>query len=175
MKIKDKTFKVLIHEKDLQERIAVMAKAINDDYQGKAPLFIGILNGSFMFVADIMKHITLPSKVSFIKLASYNVMTSSGTVKELIGLNENIFEQDVVILEDIIDSGITIATAIDEFKKRGASSVAVATLLFKPKALKTKVDIDYVGFEIGNEFVVGYGLDYDGLGRNSGSIYQLKE
>ena len=175
MKIKDKTFKILIQEKDLQDKIAIMAKTINDDYKGKAPLFIGVLNGSFMFVADMMKHITLPSKVSFIKLASYAKMESSGTVKELIGLNENIFKQDVIILEDIIDSGITMSTVIEEFKERGASSVAVATLLLKPKSLKTKVDIKYVGFEISDEFVVGYGLDYDGLGRNSGAIYQLKQ
>ena len=174
MKIKDKSFKVLIQEKDLQDKIAVMAETINNDFKGKAPLFIGILNGSFMFVADIMKHINLPSKVSFIKLASYTEMSSSGTVKELIGLNENIFEQDVIILEDIVDSGITMSSVMAEFKERGASSVSVATLLLKPNSLKVKVDIKYVGFEIGDEFVVGYGLDYDGLGRNSGAIYQLK-
>jgi hypoxanthine phosphoribosyltransferase len=175
MKIKDKSFKILISEKDLLERIASMAKEINEDYKGKSPLFIGILNGSFMFVADMMKLITLPSKVSFIKLTSYTEMDSSGTVRELLGLNENIYAKDVVILEDIIDSGLTMTSVIEEFNERGASSVAVATLLLKPKALKTKIDIKYVGFEIGNEFVVGYGLDYDGLGRNSGAIYQLKE
>ena len=174
MKIKDKSFKILIPEQDLQDKIAAMAKTINDDYKGKAPIFIGVLNGSFMFVADMMKHITLPSKVSFIKLASYTEMTSTGTIKELIGLNENIFKQDVIILEDIIDSGITMSTVMEEFKERGASSVAVATLLLKPKSLKVKVDIKYVGFEISDEFVVGFGLDYDGLGRNSGAIYQLK-
>ena len=174
MKIKDKSFKILISEQDLQDKIAAMAKTINDDYKGKAPIFIGVLNGSFMFVADMMKHITLPSKVSFIKLASYTEMTSTGTIKELIGLNENIFKQDVIILEDIIDSGITMSTVMEEFKERGAASVAVATLLLKPKSLKVKVDIKYVGFEISDEFVVGFGLDYDGLGRNSGAIYQLK-
>ena len=174
MKIKDKSFKILIPEQDLQDKIAAMAKTINDDYKGKAPIFIGVLNGSFMFVADMMKHITLPSKVSFIKLASYTEMTSTGTIKELIGLNENIFKQDVIILEDIIDSGITMSTVMEEFKERGAASVAVATLLLKPKSLKVKVDIKYVGFEISDEFVVGFGLDYDGLGRNSGAIYQLK-
>jgi hypoxanthine phosphoribosyltransferase len=174
MKIKDKSFKILIQEEDLQDKIAQMAEAINSDYKGKAPLFIGILNGSFMFVADMMKHINLPSKVSFIKVASYTDMKSSGSVKELIGLSENIFEQDIVILEDIIDSGTTMSTVIEQFKAKGASSVAVATLLLKPKALKINLDIKYVGFEIGNKFVVGYGLDYDGLGRNSGAIYQLK-
>ena len=174
MKIKDKTFKILIKEEDIQDKIEAMAKAINQDYKGTSPIFIGILNGSFMFVGDLMKHITLPGKVSFIKLASYNEMTTSGVIKELIGLNENILEQDVIILEDIIDSGLTITSVIKEFKNKGASSVEVATLLSKPKALKTKIDIKYVGFEIGNEFVVGYGLDYDGLGRNTGAIYQLK-
>ena len=174
MKIKDKTFKILIKEEDIQDKIEAMAKAINQDYKGTSPIFIGILNGSFMFVGDLMKHITLPGKVSFIKLASYNEMTTSGVIKELIGLNENILEQDVIILEDIIDSGLTITSVIEEFKNKGASSVEVATLLSKPKALKTKIDIKYVGFEIGNEFVVGYGLDYDGLGRNTGAIYQLK-
>ena len=174
MKIKDKTFKILIEEADLQDKIVEMANAINKDYAGKSPLFIGVLNGSFMFVADMMKHISLPSKVSFIKLASYTEMESTGTVKELIGLNENIFKKDVIILEDIIDSGLTMMSVIEEFKERGASSVAVATLLLKPKSLKVKVEIKYVGFEISDEFVVGYGLDYDGLGRNSAAIYQLK-
>ena len=118
MKIKDKTFKILIKEEDLQDKIATMAKAINQDYKGKSPIFVGILNGSFMFVGDIMKHISLSSKVSFIKLASYNEMTSSGIIKELIGLNEDIFEQDVIILEDIIDSGLTITSVIEEFKNK---------------------------------------------------------
>ena len=174
MKIKDKSFKILLTEEEIQARVAHMAKAISKDYKDKSPLFIGILNGCFMFVADVMKNVKVPAKVSFIKLASYSEMVSSGAVKELIGLNENIFKKDVVILEDIIDSGNTIASVVEQFTDRGAASVAVATLLLKPEALKTKVDIKYVGFEIGNEFVVGYGLDYDGLGRNTKDIYQLK-
>ena len=174
MQIKDKSFKILIKEEDLQARIKELAKEINKDFKDREPLFIGILNGCFMFITDIMKDIKLSSKVSFIKLASYTEMVSSGAVKELIGLNENIFKQDVIILEDIIDSGNTIASVIEAFKERGAASVTIATLLLKPEALKTEVDIKYVGFEIGNEFVVGYGLDYDGLGRNTRDIYQLK-
>ena len=174
MKIKDRSFKILIKEEELQARIKKMARQINQDYKDREPLFIGILNGCFMFISDIMKEIKLPSKVSFIKLASYTEMVSSGSVKELIGLNENIFKKDVIILEDIIDSGNTIASVSEAFKERGASSVTIATLLLKPEALKTEVDIKYVGFEIGNEFVVGYGLDYDGLGRNTRDIYQLK-
>ena len=174
MKIKDKTFKILISEEDLQTRITAICKAINKDYKDKKPLFIGILNGSFMFVADVFKNITLQSEISFIKLASYTEMTNSGSIKELIGLNENLFKRDIIILEDIIDSGRTISSVLEEFKLRGASSVEVATLLLKPDALKVDIDIKYIGFEISNEFVVGYGLDYDGLGRNSRSIYQLK-
>ena len=174
MKIKDKSFKILIKEEDLQSRIAAISKAINKDYKDKNPLFIGILNGSFMFVADILKDISLQCEISFIKLASYSEMTSSGSIKELIGLNENLFNRDIIILEDIIDSGRTISSVLEEFKLRGASTVEVATLLLKPDALKLDVDIKYIGFEIGNEFVVGYGLDYDGLGRNERSIYQLK-
>ncbi len=174
VKIKDKSFKILITEDKLQDRIAVIGKSINKDYRNKAPLFIGILNGSFMFVADIMKNITLPSEVSFVKLASYKEMASSGTVKELIGLNENLFDRHVIILEDIIDSGLTISSVMAEIKSRGAASVEVATLLLKPAALKVDVNIKYTGFEISNEFVVGYGLDYDGLGRNTTAIYQLK-
>jgi hypoxanthine phosphoribosyltransferase len=174
MKIKDKSFKILLTEEEIQARVAQMAKAITKDYKDKSPLFIGILNGCFMFVADMMKNVKVPAKVSFIKLASYSEMVSSGAIKELIGLNENIFKKDVIILEDIIDSGNTIASVVEQFNDRGAASVSVATLLLKPEALKTKVDIKYVGFEIGNEFVVGYGLDYDGLGRNTKDIYQLK-
>lgn len=174
MKIKDKSFKVLIKEEELLARIKQLAKEINKDYKDKSPLFIGILNGCFMFTSDIFKEINLSCKISFIKLASYSEMASTGAVKELIGLNENIFKKDVIILEDIIDSGNTINAVLEEFRERGAASVEVATLLLKPEALKSKIDIKYVGFEISNEFVVGYGLDYDGEGRNSRDIYQLK-
>ncbi len=175
MKIKGKSFEVLISEEDLLKRVKLIADEINRDYGGMNPLFVGILNGAFMFVSDIMKRISLQSEISFIKLASYTKMTSSGSVKELIGLNDNIFNRHVIVLEDIIDSGNTISTVLDEFKSRGAASVEVATLLLKPKALKVDLDIKYIGFEIRDEFVVGYGLDYDGLGRNSSAIYQLKE
>ena len=175
MKIKGKSFEVLIGEEELLKRVKLIADEINKDYKEMNPLFIGILNGAFMFVADIMKRISLQSEVSFVKLASYTKMSSSGSVKELIGLNDNIFDRHVIVLEDIIDSGNTISTVLEEFNSRGAASVEVATLLLKPEALKVDLDVKYVGFEIGNEFVVGYGLDYDGLGRNSSAIYQLKE
>ena len=174
MKIKDKSFRVLIKDEELQERVVSIARKINKDYKGKSPLFIGVLNGSFMFVSDLMKHVKVESKVSFIKLSSYSEMASSGTVKELIGLNENVFNKDVIILEDIIDTGLTMSSVIESFKDRGASSVEIATMLLKPDSLQVELDIKYIGFEISDDFVVGYGLDYDGLGRNFKDIYQLK-
>jgi hypoxanthine phosphoribosyltransferase len=174
MKIKDKFFEVLIKDEDLQQKVISIANRINSDYKDKSPLFIGVLNGSFMFVSDLMKHITIQSKLSFIKLSSYSDMSSSGKVNELIGLNENVFQKDIVILEDIIDSGLTMSSVIESLKDRGASSVEIATMLLKPNSLKTELDIKYIGFEISDDFVVGYGLDYDGLGRNSKDIYQLK-
>jgi len=174
MKIKNKSFKVLIDEHTLQDKIASLAHKINKDYKDKRPLFIGILNGSFMFVADIMKTVNIESEISFIKLASYTEMSSSGNVRELIGLSENLFNRHVVVLEDIIDSGLTISSVLEELKERGAASVEIATMLLKPEALKVDLAIKYVGFEITNEFVVGFGLDYDGIGRNTRAIYQLK-
>lgn len=174
MNIKDKSFRILINEEDLQNKIASIARKINKDYKDRSPLFIGILNGSFMFVADLMKRVNIESSVSFIKMASYSQMDSTGTIKELIGLNENIFKKDIIILEDIIDTGLTMASITEEFKDRGASSVEVATLLLKPNSIQVDLEIKYIGFEISDEFVVGYGLDYDGLGRNSRAIYQIK-
>ena len=174
MKIKDKSFKVLIKDEEIQEKVVSIARKINRDYKDKSPLFIGVLNGSFMFVADLMKHVKIESRVSFIKLSSYSDMSSSGEIKELIGLNENVFKRNVVILEDIIDSGLTMSSVIESLKDRGAASVEIATMLLKPNSLQVELDIKYTGFEISDDFVVGYGLDYDGLGRNYKDIYQLK-
>lgn len=174
MKIKDKEFEVLITAEELNQKIKILAEGINADYKGKNPLFIAILNGSFMFAADLMKEIEVECGISFIKLSSYQEMTSTGSVTELIGLNENIFKRDVVIIEDIIDTGGTMVSVLDEFRERGVSSVEVVTLLLKPTALQNNIDIKYLGFEIPDVFVVGYGLDYDGLGRNTKAIYQIK-
>ena len=174
MRIKDKEFDVLITREELSTKVKTMAAAINKDYEGKKPLFIAILNGAFMFASDLMKEIELDCAISFIKLSSYQDMSNTGSVTELIGLNENVFKRDIIIVEDIIDTGGTMKSVLDEFSERGASSVAVAALLLKPGALENKLDIKYVGFEITNEFVVGYGLDYDGLGRNTDAIYQYK-
>jgi hypoxanthine phosphoribosyltransferase len=174
MKIKDKEFEVLITAEELNQKIKILAERINADYQGKHPLFIAILNGSFMFAADLMKEIEVECGISFIKLASYQDMSSTGSVTELIGLNENIFNRHIVIIEDIIDTGSTMTSVLEEFRQRGVSSVEVVTLLLKPAALQDDIDIKYLGFEIPNIFVVGYGLDYDGLGRNTKAIFQIK-
>ncbi|MCB0505495.1 MAG: hypoxanthine phosphoribosyltransferase [Cyclobacteriaceae bacterium] len=174
MKIKDKTFTPLLPAEEIAAKVNTLARQINKDYKGTKPLFIAILNGSFIFAADLLKEIDLECEVSFVKLSSYSEMTSSGTVKELIGINENIFNRDVIIIEDIVDTGNTMRVVLDEFRDRGVKSVEIVSLLVKPEALVNSIDIKYVGFEIPNKFVVGYGLDYDGFGRNTKAIYQIK-
>ena len=174
MRIKDKEFEVLISNEELIAKIKTLAESINKDYEGKNPLFIAILNGAFMFAADLLKEINLECGISFIKLSSYQEMSHTGTVTELIGLTENIFKRNIIVIEDIIDTGGTMKSVLDEFNERGASSVEVVSLLLKPGALQNELDIKYVGFEISDEFVVGYGLDYDGFGRNTDAIYQYK-
>jgi hypoxanthine phosphoribosyltransferase len=151
-----------------------MAEKMNNDLNGKKPLFICILNGSFMFAAELFKRIDLiDSEISFVKLASYNGEQTTGNVKQLIGLNEKIEGRTVVVLEDIVDSGITIDNIQDQLKKLKPKKVSVATLLLKPDALIKEVELDYVGLEIPNDFIVGYGLDYDGYGRNLNDIYSV--
>lgn len=174
MLVKDKEFEKFISKEDLAKKIFDLAEQINTEYEDKRPLFIAILNGSFMFAADLMKEINIESEISFVKVASYEEMESTGNVKQLIGLNENIFNKDVIIIEDIIDTGRTIIKILEEFKSLGANTVEVVSLLLKPKSAAVKDHFKYVGFEIEDKFVVGYGLDYDGLGRNLKDIYQLK-
>lgn len=174
MIVKDKEFVKYISSEELTQKIKALAAGINKEYKDKKPLFVAILNGSFMFAADLMKEIDIESEISFVKVASYEEMESTGNVKQLIGLNENIFNKDVIIIEDIIDTGRTIVKILEEFKSLGASSVEVVTLLQKPKSAEVKDQLKYIGFEIPDKFVVGYGLDYDGLGRNLKDIYQLK-
>lgn len=174
MIVKDKNFIPYLNEEEIQKKIKKLASSINTDYKEKKPLFIAILNGSFMFASDLFKEIKLECEISFMKLSSYNEMTSTNTIRELIGINENVFNRDVIIIEDIVDTGHTMKNVLEQFKDRGVKSVEVVSLLIKPEALINPVKIKYVGFEIPNKFVVGYGLDYDGFGRNSKSIYQLK-
>lgn len=158
----------------IQQRIAQMGHLISTDYQGKDPLFIAVLNGAFMFAADLLRNISIPCEISFVKLSSYKEMKSTGTISQLVGLNADISGRHVIILEDIIDSGTTISWTLTALAKASTSSVEIASLLLKPEALTSSVRVKYLGFKIPNKFVVGYGLDYDGLGRNTASVYQIK-
>ena len=172
MKIKDLSFKKFIARVKVQQKVALLAEQINEDYADKAPIFLPILNGSFMFASDLIKQIKAPSKISFVKVSSYAGTTSSGQLKTLIGLEESLFNQHIVIIEDIVDTGLTLQKIVEELKGLGAKSVEVVALLRKQPAREKMIEVKYVGFEIDNEFVVGYGLDYDGLGRNLEDIYQ---
>ena len=171
----DKTFKVFISEKEIEEIVENIAQKINaSDIEN--PLFIAILNGSFLFAADIMRKITIPNvEISFIKLSSYSGTQTTGKVDQIIGLGKNIEGRNIVVLEDIIDTGITLEKIINLLQKENVANIKIATLLFKPKAYQKDITIDYVGKEISNDFVVGYGLDYDEIGRNLPHIYKLKE
>lgn len=169
----DREFSVYITEDEIQSRITALAEKINEDLKGQDVLFFGVLNGVFLFAADLFRQIKLECQVSFIKLASYDGTASTGKIKELIGWNEDITGKTVVVLEDIVDTGATLERVIGELKLRKAADVKICTLLFKPEAYTRDIPIDYIGFEIQNNFVVGYGLDYDGYGRNLKAIYKL--
>lgn len=172
MQIKDLQFKKFIIKSKVKQQVLLLAERINADYKDKSPVFLPILNGSFMFAADLIKNVEVPCKVSFVKVSSYAGTTSSGQLKTLIGLEESLFNQDIIIIEDIIDTGLTLQKIVDELKSLGTKSVEVVTLLRKKEAREKKLEVKYVGFEIENEFVLGYGLDYDGYGRNLQDIYE---
>jgi hypoxanthine phosphoribosyltransferase len=173
IKIYDKTFRELITEKAILERIDELARQINGDLAGKEVVFLGILNGAFLFAADLFRRIDFQARISFIKLASYQGTISQGSIKELIGWNEDIKNKIIVVIEDIVDTGNTLERIVDELVIRKASEIRIVALLYKPGAYKKDIHLDYVGFEIPNDFVVGYGLDYDGFGRNLPSVYTL--
>ena len=173
IKVLDRVFSEYITEDEIQSRITAMAEKITEDLQGRDVLFFGILNGAFLFAADIFRQIKLNAQISFIKLASYEGTGPSGKIKELIGWNEDMTGKTVVVIEDIIDTGSTMERIIGELTLRKAVDVKICTLLFKPEAYTKDIPIDYIGFEIPNNFVVGYGLDYDGYGRNLKSIYKI--
>ncbi len=175
VKVLDKTFKPFISSKQISERIKEISRQINSDLKGDDLLFIGILNGSFMFVSDLFRLIEMDAQISFLKLSSYDGMESSGNIRRLIGLNEDLTGKTVVVIEDIIDTGRTLQGIVSDLNKRGAKSIKVVTLLLKPDAYDGDYNIDYIGFKIPNDFVVGYGLDYDGFGRNLDSVYTLAE
>lgn len=172
MQIKDLQFKEFISKSKVREQVSLLAEQINRDYKDKSPVFVPILNGSFMFAADLIKQIELPCRISFVKVSSYSGTASSGQLKTLIGLEESLFNQDIIIVEDIVDSGLTLQRIVEELKSLGTKSVEVVALLRKQTAREKPIEVKYVGFEIDNEFVLGYGLDYDGFGRNKQDIYQ---
>ena len=162
-------------EQEVQQRIKELGQQISTAYEGKTPLFISILNGSFMFSSDLLKHISIPCEICFIKLASYKGTTSTGHVITAIGLDVPVKHRDVIILEDIVDTGKTLATFLPELMNQQPHSLSICCLLHKPEATLHHLNLQYVGFEIPNKFVLGFGLDFDGLGRNSAAIYQLLE
>ena len=173
IQIKDKRFTISIPEKDILREVDRVANEISRDLKSQNPLFLSVLNGSFMFTADLMKRITIPCEVSFVKLASYQGIASTGTIKEVIGLNEDITGRTIVIVEDIVDTGLTMQRLLETLGTRNPREIHIATLLVKPEKLKVNLNIEYVAMQIPNDFIVGYGLDYDGLGRNYRNIYTL--
>ena len=175
VKIKDKSFRVSIPEAEIKERVKALAEQMSKDLEGKNPIFLGVLNGSFIFAADLMREMTVPCEISFVKLASYQGTTSTGKVQEVLGINENLSGRTVVIVEDIVESGQTMKQMIESLGTRNPESVRICTLFFKPEKLKEELNLDYVAFRIPDDFIVGYGLDYDGLGRELKDVYTIVE
>jgi len=173
-KILDKEFIPYLSSEEILVRTKEIAKKLNHSLKGKDPIFIGILNGSFMFASDLYKEITVPSQISFLKLASYQGISSTENIKELIGINENIKNKTLVIIEDIVDTGNTLDNIIKQLKKHEPQEIIIVTLLFKPKAYKKNFKIHHYAFEIPNKFIIGYGLDYNGYGRNLKDILIIK-
>lgn len=175
IKILDKTFKTFIPESEIQKRVAAVAEKINHDMAGKNPLLLAVLNGSFIFAADLIRYLTIPCEISFVKLASYQGTTTTGKVKEIIGINENLENRDVIIVEDIVDTGNTMKRMLETLGTRNPRSLHICTLLVKPGKLQVPLNIEYCAMEIPNDFIVGYGLDYDQQGRNLRDIYTVVE
>ena len=173
VKIKDLTFKTFIPESEIQQRVKAVAEKINKDLDGKNPLLLAVLNGSFVFAADLIRNITIPCEISFVKLASYQGTTSTGKIKEVIGLNEDLTGRTVVIVEDIVDTGFTMKRMIETLGTRHPESIHICSLLVKPDKLQVPLDIEYAAIEIPNDFIVGYGLDYDQQGRQLRDIYTI--
>ena len=175
IQILDKKFALSIPEAEIQAAVRKVAEAINHDIANTNPLFICVLNGAFMFAGDLMKSINFPCEITFVKLSSYEGFTTTGNVKEVIGLSESVVGRNVVVVEDIVDTGITMERILSSLKTKGANEIRVATFLQKPDALQRDITIDYVAMRIPNDFIVGYGLDYDGYGRNLKDIYTVVE
>ena len=173
IRVHDKYFRPFITEKEIQREVTRIAGEMNHDLARQDPIFLGILNGAFMFAGDLYKQLTFPCQITFLKLASYSGTNSTGSVKQLIGINRDLKDRVVVVLEDIVDTGVTLDTIIRQLSGYEPAEIRVATFLHKPDATVKEVKLDYVGMEIPNNFILGYGLDYEGYGRNFRDIYQL--
>lgn len=174
VKIKDKTFETSISAEEIAKRVKELGQQLSKDFEGKNPLFLAVLNGSFIFAADLMREITIPCEISFVKLASYQGTTSTGKIQEVIGINEDLSGRTIVIVEDIVESGLTMKRMIETLGTRNPASVHICTLFVKREKLQVDLDIDYSAFSIPNAFIVGYGLDYDQQGRQLKEVYSLK-
>ena len=175
IQLKDKTFKTNIPSEEILRQVNRVATEIGKDYRERRPLFIVVLNGAFMFASDLMKALDIDCEISFVKLSSYQGTQSTEKVKEIIGLNQSIEGRDIIIVEDIVDTGITMENLLTDLHKMKPESIRIATLLYKPESFRKDFKIDYIGFEIPNDFIVGYGLDYDQLGRNLSDIYIITD
>lgn len=176
IRLHDRTFRVMIPAAEIDRAVSAVAARINADYAGlNTPLFVGVLNGSFMFMSDLIKKIEFNNELSFVKLASYEGTSSTGQVKSLIGLNGSIEGRHVIVVEDIVDTGESIAHMVADLERRNPASIAICTLFFKPESYRKEIPVKYRAMEIGNEFIVGYGLDYDQLGRSLKDIYVVAD
>ena len=175
IQIFDKQFDIFITEDEIAKEISSLARQINENYAGQEVIFISVLNGAFMFSSDLLKEITIPCEISFIKMQSYDGVSTSGKVTELIGLNSDLENKNIIILEDIVDTGLTIDKIIDLLKGKNCKSIKICTLLYKPEAFQGENIPDYIGFSIPNNFVVGYGMDYNERGRNLKELYKIIE
>jgi len=173
IQVKDKTFAISIPESEIKQQIKRVAAEITRDYAGRQPVFLAVLNGSFIFAADLLREIDLPCEISFVKLASYQGTSSTGEIREVIGLNIDITDRPVIIVEDIVDTGLTMAHMLETLQSQNPASIDICTLLLKPTKLQVNLDVRYCCKEIPDDFVVGFGLDYDGFGRNTKDIYTI--
>ncbi len=173
IQVLDKTFVVSISAEELEKEVKRVASEINRDFAGSQPVFLSVLNGSFIFAADLMREVELPCEISFVKLASYQGTNTTGNIREVIGLNIDITGRPVIIVEDIVDTGLTMAHMLETLKRQNPSSIDICTLLLKPTKLQVKLDVRYCCKQIPDDFVVGYGLDYNGFGRNTKDVYTI--
>lgn len=175
MQVLDKKFDLYITNDVIQSKVKALAERLNNDYNGKCPIIVCILNGAFIFAADLVKELQFQPEIEFMKYSSYVGTETTGEVKQILGLSKDVKNRDIIIVEDMVDTGYTMKKIMDDFKEKGAASVKVACLLQKPEKLKTDIKVDYCAIDIKNEFIVGYGLDYNGHGRNTKDIYILHE